>query len=385
MFTNSKKLKKGSNSSGFKGVISHPLKCLSCQRRCFIVAGLILFALIYLNFTDSPVKGKIDSSARINGQAAIEETLNSAFGEGVMGGPIEAGGFTIAEAQAAYDFTSDDAQEDADFAILEGSGLISQDSPVPPGADLFGGMRRDVTNYVVQDGDTPFDIAIKFSINTYTVLWANNLHDGSIIRPGDQLLILPINGVRIKVGATDTVAYLAKKYKGKAEEIISFNNLAPEGGLEAGSFIIIPDGETLTAAPPPKVTAPKYAQGLATIDWLIIPTTGYDWGRIHSSNGVDIANVCGTPIYAAAAGKIILSDGIGWNGGYGKYIKIQHANGVVTLYGHASQLVAQAGEEVSQGQLIAIMGTTGRSTGCHLHFEVRGGKNPLAGKARIIN
>jgi murein DD-endopeptidase MepM/ murein hydrolase activator NlpD len=218
----------------------------------------------------------------------------------------------------------------------------------------------------------------------YTVLWANNLHDGSIIRPGDQLLILPINGVRIKVSAKDTVASLAKKYSGKTEEIISFNNLAPEGGLEVGGFIIIPDGETPTAAPLPKVTAPKYAQGLASIDWLTIPTTGYDWGRIHSSNGVDIANVCGTPIYAAAAGKIILSDGIGWNGGYGKYIKIQHANGVTTLYGHASQLVVQTGEEVSQGQLIAIMGTTGRSTGCHLHFEVRGGKNPLAGKARII-
>lgn len=308
----------------------------------------------------------------------IEEKLNSSFSEGILGGPVNLSSLAIPEAEAAYDFTSDDEQENADFAILEGSGLVSQDSPIPPGLDVFGSMRREALTYTVQDGDTPFDIAIKFGINTDTVLWANNLHDGSIIRPGDQLLILPINGVRIKVAAKDTVVSLAKKYNGKAEEIIIFNNLSPEGQLEAGSFIIIPDGE-MPAAPRPKITAPKYAQEtLPVSDWLIAPTTGYDWGRIHGNNGVDIANVYGTPIYAAAAGTVILSDGIGWNGGYGKYIQIKHPNGVVTLYAHASQLLVSAGEQVTQGQLIAIMGTTGRSTGCHLHFEVRGAKNPLA-------
>lgn len=138
-------------------------------------------------------------------------------------------------------------------------------------------------------------------------------------------------------------------------------------------------------APKPAVTAPKYAKStVPASNWLIVPASGKDWGRIHASNGVDVANVCGTPIYAAAAGRIILSDGIGWNGGYGKYIQIQHPSGVVTLYAHASQLLVGVGEEVAQGQLIAIMGTTGRSTGCHLHFEVRGASNPLAGKQRAI-
>jgi len=138
-------------------------------------------------------------------------------------------------------------------------------------------------------------------------------------------------------------------------------------------------------APQPKYSAPKYASSVQPANnWLIYPTSGRSWGRIHSNNGVDVANPCGTPIYAAAAGQVILSDSSGWNGGYGKYIKIQHPNGVVTLYAHASQLLVSGGESVVQGQLIAYMGTTGRSTGCHLHFEVRGAKNPLAGMRGTI-
>jgi len=262
-----------------------------------------------------------------------------------------------------------------------GGGLISQDSPIPPGADPFISMNKEVITYVVQTGDTPFDIAIKFGINTDTILAANNMRDGDLIRPGDKLIILPLNGIRIKVGAKDTVASLAKKYSGKTEEIIAFNELSPDDKLTVGDFIIIPDGEPLTpvSRPSPKVTAPKYAKEMTPLDnWLIAPASGRNWGRLHGRNAVDIASPCGTPIYAAAAGKIIVSDGIGWNNGYGKYIEIQHSNGVKTLYGHSSQLLVNVGDEVGQGQLIMLMGTTGRSTGCHVHFEVRGAKNPLA-------
>lgn len=336
-----------------------------------------MFTLIFLNYADSPSKGKLETLAEEN-QATIEEKLDPSFREGLLGGPVDLSNVVVPTAQAAFDFTSDDEQENSDFAILEGSSLVSRDSPVPPGSDPFAAMRREVATYTVQNGDTPFDIAIKFGINTDTILLANNLHDGDIIRPGDKLIILPINGVRIKIGAKDTVASLAKKYSGKVEEIIAFNELSQEAFLETGSFIIIPNGE-MPAAPLPKVTLPKYTKEILPVsNWLIAPTTGKNWGRVHASNGVDISNPCGTPIYAPAAGKVILSDGIGWNGGYGKYITIQHPNGVITLYAHASRLLVEAGEGVAQGQLIALMGTTGRSTGCHLHFEVRGAKNPLA-------
>ena len=93
---------------------------------------------------------------------------------------------------------------------------------------------------------------------------------------------------------------------------------------------------------------------------------------------MDVANACGTPIYAAADGTITLSDAIGYNGGFGKFIKMSHPNGTETLYAHTSRLLVNVGDQVTRGQQIAVMGSTGRSTGCHVHFEVHGAKNPLA-------
>lgn len=101
-----------------------------------------------------------------------------------------------------------------------------------------------------------------------------------------------------------------------------------------------------------------------------------NWGRRHSYNGVDLVNVCGTPVYAWDDGMVTTST-MGWNGGYGTYIIISHPSGTDTLYAHLSRLSAQKGAEVRKGDLIGLMGTTGRSTGCHLHFEVRGAENPF--------
>lgn len=102
---------------------------------------------------------------------------------------------------------------------------------------------------------------------------------------------------------------------------------------------------------------------------------------LHYNNAVDIANNCGTPIYAAAAGLITESIAKGWNDGYGQYIKIEHPNKTETLYSHLDQNIATAGKYVPQGELIGYMGNTGNThgpTGCHLHFEVHGAGNPLA-------
>jgi len=110
----------------------------------------------------------------------------------------------------------------------------------------------------------------------------------------------------------------------------------------------------------------------------LIPTTGRISQGIHGRNGMDMANSCGTPIYASAGGIAAIVDGAGYNGGYGYYIKLIHPNGTETLYAHASKLLISQGQTVQKGQRIALIGTTGRSTGCHLHFEVHGAKNPLA-------
>jgi murein DD-endopeptidase MepM/ murein hydrolase activator NlpD len=322
-------------------------------------------------------------SAQPQDAQAQDQTILGSNGNGVLGGPMVFGSLVAPVAQAQIDFSADDQYEDYDMVVVENNSIIS--SANPSGTAMFSGFRIEILKYVVKQGDNPEKIAISFDINTDTLLSANGLNDNSIIKPGQELTILPINGVRVQVGKKDTLDSIAKKYKGDKMEIIAFNNLTLDEKINVGDWLIIPDGE-MPPAPKaaPRYTTPtnKYANSTIPAGWLIIPTVGHDWGKIHASNGVDIAAACGTPVYAAAAGTVILSDGVGYNGGYGKYIKIQHPNGVVTLYGHSSKLLVDAGEKVGQGQLIMLMGTTGRSTGCHLHFEVRGASNPLAGKAR---
>ncbi len=347
------------------------------RKKYFVFIAVILLTFFILQKLELPVTADNETAQEelIEEQGVIQD--NGLFASALN---LNAA-ISIPAAQASVDFSADDELENSDFAIMQSLALVA---PSGPGeSNPFSGMRKDVITYTVMDGDTPFDLAIKFGINTDTILWANNLREGDLIRPGQKLTILPINGIQIKTGSKDTVDSLAKKYNGKTDEIIAFNNLSTDGKFNAGIMLIIPNGEMPSAAPSkPSYSSPKYAN-LPSAGWLILPTTGRDWGKVHGQNGVDVANVCGTPIYAAAAGTVILSDGVGWNYGYGKYIEIKHANGVITLYGHASQLLVDNGEEVAQGQLIAYMGTTGRSTGCHLHFEVRGAKNPLAG-AKVI-
>ena len=90
-----------------------------------------------------------------------------------------------------------------------------------------------------------------------------------------------------------------------------------------------------------------------------------------------MANSCGLPILASAAGTIIVARDAGWNGGYGKYLVVSHPNGTQTLYAHLNAVLAKYGQQVAQGSQIGKIGSTGNSTGCHLHFEVRGARNPF--------
>lgn len=348
------------------------------QKRCWLATAVILVSFLVLEHY--PAAQRNTGAILLPASDLIEEVAG-VLPEKSLGGPVNLSSSLVAPAWAGVDFTADDQEEDQDAVLIQDASLVSLNSPIE--GDVFAGLRREVITYLVQAGDTPFDIAAKFFLNTDTVLWANNLRESDLIRPGDKLLILPINGVRVKVAKNDTLASLAKKYSGKAEEIIAFNQLSADGQLAIDSFLIIPNGE-MPAPPLPKIIAPRYARGtpLPAGDWLIAPTSGYSWGRLHGRNGVDISAPCGTPIYAAASGRVILADSVGWNWGYGKYTQIQHQNGVLTLYSHTSRLLVEVGQTVEQGQLIALMGTTGRSTGCHLHFEVRGAANPLISRKR---
>lgn len=260
--------------------------------------------------------------------------------------------------------------------------------------------RRGVVNYTVQPGDVIGGIATRFDVDVNTILWANNLNFRSYIRPGDVLKIPPGKGVIYVVKKGDTLGKIARMFDVKSVDVADANGLKRDGSnLSVGASLFIPGGEKIeesiipaapraidrtngtigkeiekVAAPPPSITAPAGSGYIwPTMDHRI----NQYFGIRHT--GVDIAGKIGNSNYAAASGKVIKSQ-CGWNGGYGCYIIIDHGGGITTLYGHNSKLLVEVGEFVTQGQVVGLLGSTGHSTGPHLHFEVRvGGKrvNPL--------
>ena len=231
------------------------------------------------------------------------------------------------------------------------------------------------------DGDTVSSIAQKFGVTIDTIMWENNLKSVDAIKVKQILKILPVTGVRYKVKRGETIYSIAKAYQVDAQNIIDypFNTFSNDEtfALSAGQELMIPDGikpkETVldttkyaarTVAPMPGV------MGEGNFMW---PTSGtisqrYSWYH----RAVDIANHSNPPIVAAQGGTVTSA---GWNaGGYGNYVVINHGNGYTTLYAHmlTNSMVVQAGQVVRQGQKLGTMGSTGRSTGTHLHFEIKG-------------
>lgn len=277
---------------------------------------------------------------------------------------------------------------DPKAALGGGDVIVDSGSLVPGGpfgVDDFSDSKNsgEISVYVVREGDSLSRIAEMFDVTTNTILWANDLANAGDIHPGDTLVILPIIGVRHVVKSGDTIATIAKKYGGNAEEILAYNQL-PEGvALSVGDTVIVPGGNMHEAAP--KKTSTKRSSSGSSADagsgggsYYIHPLPGAVRTQgIHGYNAVDLAAPIGTPIRAAAAGKVIVSKSSGWNGGYGNYIVIKHPNGTQTLYAHASSNAVGIGDYVEAGETIAYVGTTGKSTGPHLHFEVRGATNPF--------
>lgn len=268
-----------------------------------------------------------------------------------------------------------------DITILADSAILSDGGP--SGAIPFneGAVSNHISTYVVKSGDSIASIAALFQVSANTVRWANNLTPQSVIKPGDTLVILPISGVRYTVKKGDTLKSIATAYHGDVEDIIQYNGLSSASAIKAGDIIMIPDGEP--AAAPTSVPSKIKSTLQAIVGFFMRPSLGSCTQGIHGHNGVDIGSSHGAPIYAAAGGTVIVSKGSGWNGGYGQYIVVSHSNGTQTLYAHLSQVLVSVGAKISQGQQIAKMGNTGAvnpspgGNGTHLHFEVRGAKNPF--------
>lgn len=266
--------------------------------------------------------------------------------------------------------------------VLAQDGVLISTGPV--GRDVISAARTDggeINVYSVRPGDSLSQIAEMFNVTANTILWANDLPRASAIKPGDTLVILPVAGVRHVVKAGDTIAAIAKKYEGNGEEIISYNQLANATDLSVGDTLVIPGG-ALHAAPAVVKTIAQKTTGtkstVAAVSNFIHPVPGaLKTQGIHGYNGVDFGVGIGSPIRAAQGGEVIVAKSSGWNGGYGNYIVIKHKNGVQTLYAHLSRVDVGVGATVAQGDGIGASGNSGKSTGPHLHFEVRGGKNPF--------
>ncbi len=277
--------------------------------------------------------------------------------------------------------------------IVDDSSILAEVDPMGNSTSTAGIFdSSQITTYVVRAGDTLPQIAKTFGITDNTIMIANDL-TSSKLTEGQHLIILPVSGIEHTVKSGETLTGIAKAYKVSAQDILQYNHFENNSLLAVGDQIFIPSDvlPVRSAVTPrsggsgsaePLLGAPLLdgasAKGLVDItDYFMEPLSSYKKTQgLHGHNAVDLAAPIGTPIMAAAAGEVIISR-MGWNGGYGNYVVIQHDNGTQTLYAHSSKLMVAEGEEVNKGQTIALVGSTGDSTGPHLHVEVRGGKNPF--------
>lgn len=245
--------------------------------------------------------------------------------------------------------------------------------------------RDKIVEYLVVSGDTLASIAKKFDISVDTIKWVNDLKD-DIIKPDQTLKIPPITGVVHKVVSGDSIYSIAKKYKTDAQNIVNFpfNNFADLDtfALNLGDLVFVPNGVIEEEKPLEMGSSRTFAQvqaGVKGSSNFIWPTNGImTQYPIWYHMALDIANSSNPPVLAADTGTVIFAGCVKY--GYGCHIIIDHANGYKTLYGHLMEIDVNAGQAVSQNQKIGIMGSTGKSTGTHLHFEIRSGDtlmNPL--------
>jgi murein DD-endopeptidase MepM/ murein hydrolase activator NlpD len=236
--------------------------------------------------------------------------------------------------------------------------------------------RMEVVTYTVQSGDNVWAIAQGFGLKAETVLWANASIEKSpdLLSVGQKLVIPPVDGIYYTVQSGDTVEKLAKTYQTTVEKIVGFelNDLQEPYTLTPGQRVMLPDGRKKVVPsnyyPMTRVGKPPAgaAKGSGRFAWPAIGIlTQQFWSGHH---GIDIANRTGVPIRAADDGYVVMAGRDTW--GYGNQVVIDHGNGYLTRYAHLNTILVKAGQSVKKNQQIGTMGSTGRSTGPHLHFEI---------------
>lgn len=271
----------------------------------------------------------------------------------------------------------------ASLPTLSGSALLKPN----PSSSAAPQVKRDIEVYEVKSGDTIARIAAAYGVSIDTILWENNLTAKGFIRPGQELKILPVSGVKHTVKEGENISSIAKKYDladaAEIEEIFAANGIEEEDGhIFPGDELIIPNGVKKTPLTPQRqqylaevqredyrqVDVPAdYQGGSANLIWPLPAAHSLSQKYWSRHRAIDIpCRDCA--VVAAAAGIVELA---GWQKGYGNTVVINHGDGIKTRYAHGKQNLVAAGDQVEQGQQIMVSGSTGRSSGPHLHFEVK--------------
>lgn len=246
-------------------------------------------------------------------------------------------------------------------------------------------VRSEIVSHTVVSGETLSSITKKYDVGVESIQWLNNIKDVNDIMPGELIRIPPVSGVIHKVKSGDTIESVAKKYQVSAQAIADypFNYLDDSFTLKPGQELVVPDGVMPQAPKPKPALPPALAQGgsakpekVSASGRFFWPTSGsisqhFSWW--HPAD--DINSFDSPPILASDSGTVVLVQYLRW--GYGYHIIIDHGNSYQTLYAHLSKIYVSPGEKVSKGQTIGQMGSTGRSTGPHLHFEIRKNGTPV--------
>ncbi len=274
----------------------------------------------------------------------------------------------------------------ADFSI-DSESIGSEDIFVEKPLLTRSEVASEIIEYIVQPGDSISSLSEKFQVTASTISNANNLSRTASLDAGRKLKILPVTGLLHKVKSGDSVAKIAGIYGVPSELVRYQNDIDSDKVLKVGQEIIIPNGtppQPVARAPSsPSKNGSAPSAGYQDAPDSSAPDTGgtFTWPakcRVITRGfnpriphwGVDCANSQGTPVYAADGGVVVKASVGTWGGGYGNHVIIDHGNGIKTIYGHLYSVGVTEGQHVGRGEGIGLMGTTGRSTGPHLHFEV---------------
>ncbi|MEK9194361.1 MAG: M23 family metallopeptidase [Patescibacteria group bacterium] len=290
------------------------------------------------------------------------------------GGPVfsgEEGGGTLS---GSLVYSLESSEGDGQLKLLDGTVLLAYSEPI---SNLIP-ARDGLNKYKIQVGDTLSSIAANFGISLETIRLANP-NTRSSIRVGEELIILPTTGILYETKDGDSLELVANRYQVSSRLIQDQNPNYQKLFASPGNKIILPNAKPLSGAE----YANRYVRGLPDLgNYFALPARGWNWGELHDYNAVDIADQCGRPVYASAEGLVKEESSNGyWNRGYGNAVLIEHPNGTETRYVHLAKSLVRVGDYVSQGDEIALIGNTGNThgpTGCHLHFEIYGAKNPFA-------